>query len=297
MLGSINTEIKRLTDESASEIAKLEAQRDDAKKRNWISTKEVGVNAINEKIAKTRDKYNGLISAEKANLSTYAGVASSDIDASKVIVKSDKGYVAFLSVVSTWLSGFEYISVTTETLEVLFFSMISIVFEIVAVMLFVVSQGGIEASSIKSSKSRKFVKLFNKENDKDLVTASLHNNIIDNNDNSDYNETKEEPRIIGFKPMKINSNDDKLQVGHVTTISKKESTSTNYSDEEVIRYINTMYDTANGNVSRGSAFIGEQIGIDKEKARKIKGHLEHRNIIETKGNRTFILVEKDEISN
>jgi hypothetical protein len=59
------------------------------------------------------------------------------------------------------------------------------------------------------------------------------------------------------------------------------------------KYKVCMYKTCtkSGNdvMSRGYGYIADKIDIDKETARKIKGHLEQTGIVKTKGNKTYIL--------
>jgi hypothetical protein len=65
-----------------------------------------------------------------------------------------------------------------------------------------------------------------------------------------------------------------------------------FTGEEIKAYLNEMYRTRKKNGdSIGFGKIGENIGIDKKKAEKIKGHLEMLGIVKSVQNRTIILKE------
>jgi hypothetical protein len=182
----------------------------------------------------------------------------------KVNFLQDKGYTAFLSVVADKLNeqqqGKKW---TVETLEVLLFTIISIVFEFVAVFLLYIQQ---------------------KEEGETLT------NTIPQETESPQNHRKTTTNITRFKPREAIG----FKLDNTTKCDKYEPKKYDYNPEDLRRYIDYMYHTVKGNVALGYRTIGQAVSIDGETARKIKGALEQKGIIETIGNRTIVVKGKQD---
>jgi hypothetical protein len=67
-----------------------------------------------------------------------------------------------------------------------------------------------------------------------------------------------------------------------------------YSKDDVVKYVNYMYNNLKGNVSKGFRHISNNINVQEESCRKIKGHLERLKVIESVGAKTVVLCTKNE---
>jgi hypothetical protein len=305
MMDSTSIEIKRLQDESKSEIAKLEAQRDEAKKRNWISTSGVGVNAINDKISATRNKYNDLIEKQNVKLEGYSNRASSNIDASKVNVKSNKGYTAFLETIAGWIST-EDAPVTSELLELILFSVISITFEVVAVLLFVLG---------KESESLTGAEVYNDSNKNNIdIGADAEPNLrgkevmpLKKNCAIGFNQEGQSPndnireKIIGFKPYDNNIKSNNIKNDNTLEPSSREVNIIEkycVDRQTVLNYLEKAEESKkiknNNDEISGLQALSKECSIPENTARNVFGYLKHLGIIEVRGRSSFLIKEPSE---
>lgn len=68
----------------------------------------------------------------------------------------------------------------------------------------------------------------------------------------------------------------------------------NLNKNDVMMYLEYMFENAKGNVSPGFRSISKSIKLHEETARKVKGFLETIKIIESVGAKTHILCTKNE---
>lgn len=106
--------------------------------------------------------------------------------------------------------------------------------------------------------------------------------IINTLSHTDLHDELKTKNPIGFKSESV------------PTVKKEAVTlsDTTFNKDDIMKYLNRMYETAVKNVSKGYKTIGNDIEMDLEKARKIKGYLEQSGIIEVIGNKTFIILDK-----
>jgi hypothetical protein len=71
----------------------------------------------------------------------------------------------------------------------------------------------------------------------------------------------------------------------------------NFVHDDVVKYLNYMYDTAKDNYSVGFRKISNALKMGEEKGRKVKGFLETIDVLKSSGVRTQILCTKSEALN
>lgn len=187
-------------------------------------------------------------------------------------ILDQKGYTAFMKVVADWINSTEYgkeSPVTVDGLEALFFGMIAVIFELVAGLLFYLSQvqPG-EAKTLHMTNSREIDSKGGR-----FITTYKPKTLTGTNKGDISNVSN---KIIGFQMKRDNLEPE------------------GYNREDLKRYLEYMYSTLKGNVSLGYRTIGQAINIDQETARKIKGALEQKGIIETVGNKTLVIRNRQE---
>jgi len=100
-----------------------------------------------------------------------------------------------------------------------------------------------------------------------------------------------------FKPKKINIEKQEKQEKQVIGFNpaKTETKPTKPSKLEIETYLDCMFNNSKDGHSPGYKKISNLTSLSQENCRKIKGHLEQLNVIETQGTRTHILKSRGEI--
>jgi hypothetical protein len=223
--------------------------------------------------------------------------ASLDIDKVTAQVEDTKGYTALFSALSNGLNeneAFKENPVTPEKVEVFFFSFLGIVFEMVAIFLFVFS--GIEEKRHPLPLQQKTVESLS-------ATKSAGN--------LNYTPNTSEPQVNDASGLDKNLVDQWQQPKTLTPeerdkLKKKRfkpaiakigfqappTPSAGIDREDLKKYVEYMYKHHKDNVSPGYRTIAAEIEIDKEQARKIKAHLEQIGVVKTQGTQTIIKVDQ-----
>lgn len=241
-------------------------------------------------------------------------------------LKSTKGYQALFQVATDIISkNHKQELLDANKLQLFFFAIISIVFEVTAIFLFYIHEKEKnELLFIESEKALEKVasnelmteenilriikKLGLKEEEKpieEIIVSKEEENqeevIASKGEAIEEVEKKElkneeikpecEPlvarKIIGFRPEDA----EEKKSGN---LKEKEEIKNNFSDDEVEKYKIYMFEQAKENetnIAIGYKKIASAIGIAPGKALKIKNALEMQNIIKSEGLKTFILNE------
>ena len=245
-------QISSLQDSNNRQIKALEQQRDNMPS-NYLTRKA----DINKQISTLQENNNKQIADVNVALDTIASKQSQTINTKDIAINSEKGYTAFLQVVAGYVSN-EDKQYTIEELEVILFSLISIVFELVAVLLF----------------------HYNKLED---VAGAKFDNNISNNNKSAYGGTK---HIHNITPIKKTSN----EIGFKYNEPQNEPQQQNeFTQEDLKKYVEYMNKTQIQGISKGYKTIAKNINITPNIASNIKGYLEYSGIVKTVGNKTIIV--------
>jgi hypothetical protein len=216
--------------------------------------------------------------SKKSQLSSQLSKKSQELETinkgfSSVKVESSQGYTAFLGVIAEIMSkqavkqGKE--PITTEQLEVTLFTIISICFEILAVLSFYYYKKLGSVGSLENSLGEE-----TKEAKKPIDTATQRNDIVENTADSLGEEIKE-----AKKPNYIIPDDDRSVAKQL--IGFKLEKPKEVSDEHIRIYLENMYKSQKpDNRIDGYINISKQCGFTESLGRKIHGYLEKSNVVQ-----------------
>jgi len=199
-------------------------------------------------------------------------------------LRSTKGYTAFFEVITNWINKKETKEpLSTSKLQLLFFTIVSITFELVAIFLFYLHEK--EKQAIASSSV-------------EAVQSLASNSMAQNNYIEERVKKKEIEPIL--KPVLAETlKDNKIGFKYTESNKNKDDQKQEFSNEDMLNYLNYMLEDARkreSNISRGYKAIAKEINISEGEAFKIKNALELKEIIKSEGNQTIILKDKEDLN-
>jgi hypothetical protein len=249
----------------------------DSYPKNYITVKENLSYKINQKAVELQNK----IDQKSNELSTLSSTLSVPVDTAKLNISDTKGYTAMFKILADKLNSseeFQDSPINSSELEMWFFICLGIIFEIVAILTAYLAQ--VEANKVGRSET------ISHNNQNKVVGFTPGKTAMATNAQFEMQEGpkaihEESKRIIGFRPDPASSTTpstlEYLNIPQETIINIPDALET----DDVKKYIEHMYMTANGNEARGSARIAKEIEMNPETARKIRGILEAHGIVKS----------------
>ena len=198
-------------------------------------------------------------------------------------LRSTKGYTAFFEVITNWINKKEATKpISASKLQLIFFTIVSITFELVAIFLFYLYEKD---------------KIAIAENVEEAVPSLASNSIAQSN-SLEEREQKQEIEPISKPVLAEARKENKIGFKYTESSKIKEYKKQEFSNEDMKNYLNYMLEDARkreSNISRGYKAIAKEINISEGEAFKIKNALELKEIIKSEGNQTIILKEKEEL--
>ena len=270
---------------------------------------------LTKDIATKSTEYQAQIDQKSAELSKIANNLQSPIDTSKLNVLDSEGYSGIFKLVADMVST-EGSPVDASKLELLFFIILGILFEGVAILSAYLSQVK------KVAHVAQYIPQVNQTQPR-LIQST--NNVLGAAEDNKVTTYAQHPpmnnRMLKFtsknsdgikatsqikkptKPSTMTQGTSELLNDYVPNfIPKKQigfiapSVKENYTDSDWNTYVNQMFKTAdeNGGIN-GYKKLSKESGIAESKARKILGALEQENAIRIVGGRSVINKPKEEI--
>jgi len=266
---------------------------------------------VQNKIAGTQQQINQI----QNELTALTSELQKPIDTKNVNFKAENGYIALFQLLADKLNvleSFKDSPTTADRLLTYFLMFISAVFEILAVVLYIIDKKVLSAIAFVISFAftcflmvsmafgivacilaglMAFVMDFSKVV---MLKIAFDGNIKISQSLSgtnfkapikNENGLQKQP-LFKFKPKTLGATakQDKNQIGFKATIPYPD-----FKNSDIEKYKKYMYETQKDNVSKGYMHIAKNINMSAETARKIKAHLEHEGIIKTNGAKTEIL--------
>ena len=253
-------QIKVIQEQTKEQILALSNQRD-SMPSNYITKKQ----EVNDKIQAIKEESNKMITKVNRQMEENLKEQRKEIDIKGVEMNSIKGYTAFLKVVSENISS-EDTKYSVEQLEIVLFSMISIVFEFVAVLLYYYNKKEDVLSLRNENSSFK-----TQEETYDILQA-------------DASMLRKENKI-GFNVENIAT---PIKTQLKTQLEIKQYTTKN---KNVIKKYLRLKEN---NPSLGIKKISSELGVNEYQVKTIFGLLKNLGVIETEGKRSYIAMNEEE---
>lgn len=250
--------------------------------KNYIDRKNAQRASTASQMADTQK----IIDRKSSELSQIGATLQSPIDTSGLKINSENGYTAMFKTMASIVNKSESYKdnpIDSDALEMWFFIILGVIFELVAVLTAYLAQ--LKRKSISPTLKKTSVQESNIGFKPQVVTA--HND----------NESIQAKRQIGFRASSPPSESKTDKIKSLETLSTTDfyNPSTNVPDiniDDIKKYVEYMYSNLkNGNESKGYNPIGQFTGVGVENARKIKAYLERLGIIKTIGTKTFVLCD------
>jgi hypothetical protein len=272
-----------------------------------------------DKTSRQVDTIQSQINTIQSELSNISNNISKPIDVKNIKFKNENGYISLFEMIASGLNkteSFKESPVSTNDLMIYFFIFISAIFQLVAVWLYVIEKkvisivafvisfaftfclmtsmtmgivsyilaGGMAFVLDASSVMLMHIAFFGIDLKFIPSTLSTKTNLkskLDNLKSFKLPKRSDSPitaRKIGFD-IENKKNPNIIKFDKVS----------DFNDGDLKKYIEYMNATAIDGISQGYCKIAKNIGIPVNKANKIKGYLEQKNIIKTIGGKTEIL--------
>ncbi len=281
--------------------------------KDYITAKQNTRNQTQKQLSSTQEKLSN-VSAELSNINN---ALLSPIDTSKLKVKSESGYIALFEMIANILNKFNTSKekpFTSDGLLMAFFIFISAVFEVLAVVLYILNRKvlsiigfvisflctfllmtsmavGLEAIIIFAGMS--VVLDLSKMILMKIAFSDAVSNFSSSTppiENSKQPISLKTPKAIGLgtkEPVIAKKIGFDMPQKQPTTYKLKGTH--DIKSDDIKKYIDYMNQTSTNDISKGYMHIAKNIGISADKGRKIKAYLEHENVIKVDGMTTKIL--------
>jgi hypothetical protein len=273
--------------------------------------------ATQNKIAGTQEQINKI----QNELSTVSSELQKPIDVKNVNFKAENGYIALFQLLADKLNNLESFKespTTSDRLLTYFLMFISAIFEILAVVLYIINRkilsaiafvisfaftcflmvsmafgivacilAGLMAFVMDFSKVVMLKIAFDGKINYSSPTLAKNKPFTNFKSKLDNLKSLKIPKRSGspITARKIGFDIENKKVPNLVKFDKV----SDFNDGDLKKYIEYMNSTAIDGISQGYCKIAKNIGIPVNKANKIKGYLEQKNIIKTVGGKTEII--------
>jgi hypothetical protein len=272
---------------------------------------------VQSKISKTQEQINAI----QNELTRITSELQKPIDVKNVNFKAENGYIALFQLLADKLNNLESFKespTTADRLLTYFLMFISAVFEILAVVLYIINRKILSAIAFVISFAftcflmvsmafgiiacvlaglMAFVMDFSKVV---MLKIAFDGNVNYLSPTSPKNKsfTNLKSKLDNIKSFKIPKRSDSPITARKIGFDMENKKNPNiikfdkvsdFNDGDLKKYIEYMNATAIDGISQGYCKIAKNIGIPVNKANKIKGYLEQKNIIKTIGGKTEII--------